>query len=103
MGCSLLVLLRVVLDTAVLTAPYAEPRRSPPRISGVESWTSFDRHCQGDLHSGWFEDRLGLVRAVKPKLRAAMVAVSLALQAPDLVRSLVLLSGYYFPTARMDV
>src|SRR4051812_36397865 len=32
-----------------------------------------------------------------------MVAVSFALQAPDLVRSLVLLSGYYFPTARMDV
>src|SRR3954463_13395926 len=32
-----------------------------------------------------------------------MVAVSLALQAPDLVRSLVLLSGYYFPTVRMDV
>jgi pimeloyl-ACP methyl ester carboxylesterase len=32
-----------------------------------------------------------------------MVAVSLALQAPSLVRSLVLLSGYYFPTARLDV
>src|SRR4051794_3869712 len=32
-----------------------------------------------------------------------MVAVALALQAPTLVRSLVLLSGYYFPTARMDV
>src|SRR5215207_6642442 len=32
-----------------------------------------------------------------------MVAVSLALQAPTLVRSLVLLSGYYFPTIRMDV
>lgn len=32
-----------------------------------------------------------------------MVAVSLALQAPTLVRSLVLLSGYYFPTARLDV
>ena len=32
-----------------------------------------------------------------------MVALSLALQAPDLVRSLVLLSGDYFPTARMDV
>src|SRR3954468_15395141 len=32
-----------------------------------------------------------------------MVAVSLALQAPMLVHSLVLLSGYYFPTARMDV
>jgi pimeloyl-ACP methyl ester carboxylesterase len=32
-----------------------------------------------------------------------MVAVALALQAPDLVRSLVLLSGYYYPTARLDV
>lgn len=32
-----------------------------------------------------------------------MVAVALALQAPSLVRSLVLLSGYYFPTARLDV
>src|SRR3954469_24423207 len=32
-----------------------------------------------------------------------MVAVALALQAPRLVRGLVLLSGYYFPTARMDV
>src|SRR3954447_6537492 len=32
-----------------------------------------------------------------------MVAVSLAVQAPALVRSLVLLSGYYFPTARIDV
>src|SRR3954453_22639852 len=32
-----------------------------------------------------------------------MVAVALALQAPSLVRGLVLLSGYYFPTARMDV
>ena len=32
----------------------------------VESWTSFDRQCQSELHSGLFEDRLGLVRAVKP-------------------------------------
>jgi pimeloyl-ACP methyl ester carboxylesterase len=32
-----------------------------------------------------------------------MVAVSLALQAPALVRGLVLLSGYYFPSARLDV
>src|ERR687886_2636507 len=32
-----------------------------------------------------------------------MVAVALALQAPALVRGLVLLSGYYFPTARLDV
>ena len=31
-----------------------------PRVRGfVESWTSFDRHCQDDLHSGQFEDRLG--------------------------------------------
>src|SRR3954466_7436173 len=32
-----------------------------------------------------------------------MLGVSLALQAPALVRGLILLSGYYFPTARMDV
>src|SRR3954469_21267294 len=32
-----------------------------------------------------------------------MAAVSLALQAPTLVSGLILLSGYYFPTARMDV
>lgn len=33
----------------------------------------------------------------------ALVAVSLALQAPTLVRSLVLASGYYYPTLRADV
>lgn len=33
----------------------------------------------------------------------AMVAVSMALDFPDDVKSLVLLSGYYYPTARMDV
>jgi pimeloyl-ACP methyl ester carboxylesterase len=32
-----------------------------------------------------------------------LVAVALAIQAPSLVRSLVLVSGYYFPTARLDV
>ena len=32
-----------------------------------------------------------------------MVAVSLALQAPKLVRGLVLASGYYYPTLRADV
>jgi pimeloyl-ACP methyl ester carboxylesterase len=33
----------------------------------------------------------------------SLVAVALALQAPHLVRSLVLASGYYYPTARADV
>ncbi len=33
----------------------------------------------------------------------SMVAVALALQAPQLVRSLVLASGYYYPTLRADV
>jgi pimeloyl-ACP methyl ester carboxylesterase len=33
----------------------------------------------------------------------ALVALALALDYPDYVRSLVLLSGYYFPTPRLDV
>lgn len=33
----------------------------------------------------------------------AMVAVSLALEFPHYVKSLVLLSGYYYPTVRLDV
>ena len=32
-----------------------------------------------------------------------LVALALALEYPDYVRSLVLLSGYYFPTPRLDV
>ena len=32
-----------------------------------------------------------------------MVAVSMALQVPDFVRALVLLSGYYYPSMRLDV
>ncbi|RJF99336.1 alpha/beta fold hydrolase [Noviherbaspirillum saxi] len=32
-----------------------------------------------------------------------LVALSLALEQPDYVKGLVLLSGYYYPTARMDV
>lgn len=32
-----------------------------------------------------------------------MIALSLALDYPDYVKSLVLLSGYYYPTARIDV
>lgn len=34
---------------------------------------------------------------------STLVAVAMAQQRPDLVRSLVLLSGYYYPTARLDV
>ncbi len=33
----------------------------------------------------------------------ASVAVALALKYPDMIRGLVLASGYYFPTARPDV
>ena len=48
--------------------------------------------------------QLGVERAiVLGHSWGTMVAVSLALQAPALVRGLVLLSGYYFPTARLDV
>lgn len=32
-----------------------------------------------------------------------MVAIALALEQPDYVRSLLLLSGYYYPTPRIDV
>ncbi len=48
--------------------------------------------------------QLGVERAiVLGHSWGTMVAVALALQAPALVRGLVLLSGYYFPTARLDV
>jgi pimeloyl-ACP methyl ester carboxylesterase len=48
--------------------------------------------------------QLGMDRAiVLGHSCGTMVAVSLALQAPALVRGLVLLSGHYFPTARLDV
>ncbi len=57
-------------------------------------------------HATLFEhalQQLGVERAiVLGHSWGTMVAVSLALQAPTLVRSLVLLSGYYFPTARLD-
>ncbi|TCS39299.1 pimeloyl-ACP methyl ester carboxylesterase [Paucimonas lemoignei] len=33
---------------------------------------------------------------------ASMVAIAMALEHPDYVRSLLLLSGYYYPTARLD-
>jgi pimeloyl-ACP methyl ester carboxylesterase len=58
-------------------------------------------------HATLFEHalaQLGVERAlVLGHSWGTMAAVSLALQAPTLVSGLVLLSGYYFPTARMDV
>lgn len=48
--------------------------------------------------------QLGVTRAVVlGHSWGALVAVALALQAPQLVRSLVLASGYYYPTLRADV
>ena len=49
-------------------------------------------------------ERLGVSKAVVlGHSWGSLVAVSLALQAPGLVRSLVLASGYYYPTLRADV
>ena len=48
--------------------------------------------------------RLGVTKAlVLGHSWGASVAVALALKHPDLVRGLVLASGYYYPTARADV
>jgi pimeloyl-ACP methyl ester carboxylesterase len=48
--------------------------------------------------------RLGVSRAlILGHSWGASVAVALALKYPDLVRGLVLASGYYYPTARADV
>jgi pimeloyl-ACP methyl ester carboxylesterase len=49
-------------------------------------------------------DRLGLENpVVVGHSWGALVSVALALAAPKRVRGLVLLSGYYYPTARLDV
>jgi pimeloyl-ACP methyl ester carboxylesterase len=49
-------------------------------------------------------DRLGIERpVVVGHSWGTLVAVALALQYPAYVRGLVLASGYYFPTARLDV
>ncbi|WP_264048280.1 alpha/beta fold hydrolase [Methylobacterium flocculans] len=49
-------------------------------------------------------ERLGVSKAVVlGHSWGSLVAVALALQAPGLVRSLVLASGYYYPTLRADV
>ena len=49
-------------------------------------------------------ERMGVSQAVVlGHSWGSLVAVALALQAPQLVRSLVLASGYYYPTLRADV
>ena len=49
-------------------------------------------------------ERLGVTQAVVlGHSWGSLVAVALALQAPQLVRNLVLASGYYYPTLRADV
>ncbi|AWN40458.1 alpha/beta fold hydrolase [Methylobacterium durans] len=49
-------------------------------------------------------ERLGVSRAVVlGHSWGSLVAVALALQAPQIARSLVLASGYYYPTLRADV
>lgn len=49
-------------------------------------------------------DRLGVGRAVVlAHSWATLVAISLGLQRPQLVQALVLASGYYYPSVRLDV
>ena len=59
--------------------------------------------AQADLLRQTFA-RLGIVRPiVLGHSWGALVALALALNHPDVVRGLVLLSGYYYPTLRIDV
>jgi pimeloyl-ACP methyl ester carboxylesterase len=59
--------------------------------------------AQADLLRRAF-DRLAIERAVVVgHSLGAMVAAALALDHPEAVRGLVLLSGYFYPTARADV
>jgi len=68
-----------------------------PRFS---LWT---RENQAELFAAAFRQLgLGSVIVVGHSW-GAMVAAALALQAPDVVRGVLLASGYYFPTARKDV
>jgi pimeloyl-ACP methyl ester carboxylesterase len=65
-----------------------------------QAWTSME---QADLLFKTLK-ALGIERAiVVGHSWGTMVATSLALKHPRCVRSLVLLSGYYYPTPRMDV
>lgn len=65
-----------------------------------QAWTSKE---QADLLSKALK-ALGIEQAViVGHSWGTMVAMTLALEHPDCVRSLVLLSGYYYPTPRMDV
>ena len=62
-------------------------------------WTA---HAQAELFRQALE-RLGISDAVVVGHSwATLVALELALRAPQLVSKLVLLSGYYYPTARID-
>jgi len=64
------------------------------------SWTP---DAQAQLIKRAFE-RLGVSQAiVLGHSWGASVAVALALKCPDMVRGLVLVSGYYYPTMRPDV
>jgi pimeloyl-ACP methyl ester carboxylesterase len=59
--------------------------------------------AQAELLRGAFA-RLGIERpVVAGHSWGALVALALGIAHPDAVRSLVLLSGYYFPTARADL
>ena len=63
-------------------------------------WTA---EAQADLVHGALS-RLGISRAtVLGHSWGCLVAVALARKYPDLVSGLVLASGYYYPTARLDV
>jgi pimeloyl-ACP methyl ester carboxylesterase len=63
-------------------------------------WTP---EAQADLLAGALR-RLGIEGAlVVGHSWGALVALAMAVRVPDLVRSVVLVSGYYFPTPRKDV
>ena len=62
-----------------------------------------DPAAQADLLAGALE-RMGIAEAVVVGHSwGSMVALALALDHPRLVKALVLVSGYYFPTPRTDV
>jgi pimeloyl-ACP methyl ester carboxylesterase len=59
----------------------------------------------GTVHSGigYTAQARDMALAVLGHSWGALVALALGLRHPDAVGSLVLASGYYFPTARLDV
>lgn len=63
----------------------------------------WDAEAQADLIRAAL-DRIGVSEAVVlGHSWGASVAVALALKHPQMVRSLVLVSGYYYPTSRLDM